>query len=729
MTSRTKIGVLLALTAVLGLFGLMGLKATTVGAFPIAFGAGNATTLTPGVTSGPQTATYNDAGLGLPAVLTVSTTGGTVAIMSCSVSPLSTRVVTFVVGSATCSITSASDTIPVTLTYTLLCSGVGTITVTLTQGTAITQTVQCTTVAAVAPFCTPLAEGTGLFPLSTVTVCKIDQRAVPVSATFHLTGAPTAGGSFLADMLTCGGTGGPNVSCGSSIAATANPCRTNWTCTRVFALAGVPGSTSLGIAALPAGTYTLTEATASTPGPVPCTQIQIINGLGQLMPPGTPIVFSIPATSAAALTFTFTNSCPLAGGASATGSLVTPVIGGSTFGLTNRANVEINPAPGSDDDARIDIRVRDANLIYVQGAHVTVYTDKGRLAMRQDFTGPGIVGYDVVEPASPSFGTIDSGDNCDQINATTVGSTQVAAFSGTVLNPYLGGYTAGSSQSIVDGYTDGNGQISACLYVNDTMVPGITPGRATITVIIENPNQYFQPFPGAANIIMTATVTVVGPPASVRVTASPTSLACGEKATITATITDAVGQNVSDHTRVELVSNFGSTIGGTGATLGFPGTGPVNPLSSSAAETFSGVATAFLLTSTEHVGPYEVVVTTGGSTGGSYVFDPILGLYRTADQTGGYSFPLAGAPTVIGGVGVFSTAPVSAQVTVTCSLPAAPAAAAPAVAAPRTGEGIRPPNTGDAGLASSSTSGLYFAIAATVAFALAGVATVKVARR
>src|SRR5207249_3120445 len=127
--------------------------------------------------------------------------------------------------------------------------------------------------------------------------------------------------------------------------------------------------------------------------------------------------------------------------------------------------------------------------------------------------------------------------------------------------------------------------------------------------------------------------------------------------------------------------------------------------SSSAAETFSGVATAFLLTSTEHVGPYEVVVTSGGSTGG--IFNPggflgttqVVTIPSAVGTPTTINFPLLAPPSVSGSSGVFSTAPVSAQVTVTCALPGAPVTTAapvlpPSVQAPRTGEGIRPPNTG-----------------------------------
>ena len=63
----------------------------------------------------------------------------------------------------------------------------------------------------------------------------------------------------------------------------------------------------------------------------------------------------------------------------------------------------------------------------------------------------------------------------------------------------------------------------------------------------------------------------------------------------------------------------------------------------------------------------------------------------------------------------------------TCTIPApAPAAT---ITAPRTGTGITPPNTGDAGLASSSSSSLVLVLGGLAAFAVAGLATLKFARR
>ena len=177
-------------------------------------------------------------------------------------------------------------------------------------------------------------------------------------------------------------------------------------------------------------------------------------------------------------------------------------------------------------------------------------------------------------------------------------------------------------------------------------------------------------------------------------TAAPSKVVCGEKATILVTVTDAINQKVSDHTVVELITNFGGVIGGTGATLAFPGVNPVTPLSSGAAETFGGVATAYLLTSSAHVGPYEVVAAAGGSHLGYYGigFDRESKLTEI-NLTDGIldNYAVYG---IYARNGVFSTPVVTSQVTVTCT------AGAPAVTAPNTGTGtISPPNTGDAGLA------------------------------
>jgi hypothetical protein len=224
------------------------------------------------------------------------------------------------------------------------------------------------------------------------------------------------------------------------------------------------------------------------------------------------------------------------------------------------------------------------------------------------------------------------------------------------------------------------------------------PGPANVTAVFEGIDSS-----GNSSLqVVKVAVTVVGPPASVVATSDVTSVTCGDRATITVTVKDAIGQAVSDHTLVEAASNFGSVLAGTGAIAGQ--FGPVVPVASTGAETFNGVATFFLLTSNTQTGLYDVTVATGG---GGAVADQLLG-------------------------GVFSTPVVTAHVQVSCTQPAV-AAAAPTVTAPRTGTGgvISPPNTGDAGLAATSTGSSWtlFVIAGAVAFALAGFAGLKFARR
>jgi hypothetical protein len=221
-------------------------------------------------------------------------------------------------------------------------------------------------------------------------------------------------------------------------------------------------------------------------------------------------------------------------------------------------------------------------------------------------------------------------------------------------------------------------------------------------------------------------VTVIGPPAFITMTAAPNRLVCGEKATILVTVTDSINQKVSDHTQVELVTNYGGVLGGTGATLAFPGVGPVTPLSSGAAETFGGVATAYLLTSSNHVGAYEVVAAAGGSSLGAYSVPWSWGTTTDeGDEEGEEDEVVSVTGVYHGSGGAFSTQPITSQVTVTCT-----AAAAPPVTAPNTGTGtISPPNTGDGGLAAGSSTASLFVIAGAVAFVLAGLASFGYARR
>ena len=313
------------------------------------------------------------------------------------------------------------------------------------------------------------------------------------------------------------------------------------------------------------------------------------------------------------------------------------------------------------------------------------------------------------DPAGPGF-EVDFSTNICSIETSGVDTAAEYAAADTLFKAYNVSVPA-SAQAVEDGASsmsaidstrnadtvtafDNKGKTIAAAILGcgpwDTG-SAATPGTATVTARIE--------VLGGQDIVLTSTVTVVGPPADLKVTASPATLRCGEKATITATVKDSIGQNVSDHTRVEAVTNAGGVLGGTGAVAGQAG--PVVPVASTVAETFDGVATFYLLTSDQHVGPYEVVVTTGG----------------------------AGAVTDALG-GVFSTRPQVAQQTVTCTLPKP--APAPTISAPRTGTGsITPPSTGDAGLLTSESSSSSWTLLAAIGVvaSLVGVAGLKLVRR
>jgi hypothetical protein len=249
------------------------------------------------------------------------------------------------------------------------------------------------------------------------------------------------------------------------------------------------------------------------------------------------------------------------------------------------------------------------------------------------------------------------------------------------------------------------------LHCDPLHAPNVTPGPATITAFVDRGELDDSNVANDDDLVVKTTVAVVGPPAAngVTVTAAPASLQCGEKATVTVDVKDSAGQPVSDHTWVEAVTNAGGVLAGTGAVAGQQGL--VTPVSSTVAETFGGKATFYLLTSTANVGKYEVVVTTGGGGG------------VTGQLINGQVTP---STNLLGGL--FTTAPISVQVTVECSVAAAApvvAAPAPSTSGPATGQGIRPPSTGNAGLVSTSGSSRDWAkgagIVAIAAIVVAGI--------
>jgi len=475
----------------------------------------------------------------------------------------------------------------------------------------------------------------------------------------------------------------------------------------------------------------------------------------QIGPLPTGLVFPITIQQDAG-SFTFNVICK--GQASATASTLT----------ANPPTVEIIPARSNTSHSFIWMKLKDANgNPVIPGLDVDFITDRCAINANAFGGGGGTSGL------GPVLGTLADGPNVLSMGAAiamtgalnaaapgTYASWEYSAVAQTPISifgaaptgyPNFGYSPQATRAKTIDGFalngiTPEGSYAAAVLDCNPVQSPGVTPGKANIRACVQSFN--------ALDVCLTTTVTVVGPPASITVAASPTSVTCGEKSTITATVVDSIGQNVSDHTRVEFVTNLGGVIAGTGAVAGFAAN--VAPISSSVADTFGGVATAFLITSDVTSGPYEVVATSGGTTSGDFgsvinlnaagalsSTNPLgLGTYTynqlltpVALAGGAYAGAYSSIPvttTYLGGQ--FSTPPVSAQVTVNCALPvvAAPAIPAPVITAPRTGTGITPPNTGDAGLlgsSSSSSSWTLVALGGVFALTFAGMAAAKAARR
>lgn len=213
------------------------------------------------------------------------------------------------------------------------------------------------------------------------------------------------------------------------------------------------------------------------------------------------------------------------------------------------------------------------------------------------------------------------------------------------------------------------------------------PRPATVQILIDRAGH---------DLVLDIAVIVIGPPVAsgLSAVASPETVICGENSEILISVQDAIGQNVSDHTPLEVVTNFGGVLGGIGAVA--EGEGNVTPLSSTTVEAFDGMAQVFLITSDTHVGDYEVLISTGGhiSEGELEVID---------------------GPTF------------SIQVTVGCT----PfGGVSPTAVAPSTGNGnsITPPSTGDAGLESGSRNAAIMLIAGAVILALFGITSISFVR-
>lgn len=362
--------------------------------------------------------------------------------------------------------------------------------------------------------------------------------------------------------------------------------------------------------------------------------------------------------------------------------------------------VEIVRAPGNVSHSLITLTLTDAaGVAALPGSSVDIETDRCALSDRYvnnegDFESVETM-YKQLKKHLPITADVIEGDDSSQDhNPGPTGSTAPAIE--TTSFPVTGPAPFFAPRTIA----------AAILHCED---PSVVAGVATITARIHVPGP---------DIVKSVQVTVVGPPFNIQVSVDKASVICGERVTVTAKITDTAGQPVSDHTLAEAISNLGSVLGGTGAVAHF--SAPVTPISSTVAETFSGIVTFYLLTSDTQDGLYEIVVTSGGMGSLSGFWSDDFDFEFQAWTTDFNVDHIA-----LGGF--WSTPPISGFAQTTCSQPAP---AAPAISGPATGTGpLRAPNTGDAGLADSGSSSLMLLAAAAIAFALSGVAVAKFARR
>jgi hypothetical protein len=171
------------------------------------------------------------------------------------------------------------------------------------------------------------------------------------------------------------------------------------------------------------------------------------------------------------------------------------------------STVEIVPAIGSSAHSRVTVTISSGGLPVDESTEVDISVPKCAIE---------IGGSD--PDSAPLVDSTDDGDNTASTSDDEDNVSDNAAGTASTLTAWF--------------HADWN----AC-----------TPGDVVVTVTVEVDD--------GADIVRTVTIKVVGPPAFITATAAPTSLICGEKSTITVKVTDAIGQNVSDNTPVELISN------------------------------------------------------------------------------------------------------------------------------------------------------------------------------
>jgi hypothetical protein len=198
-----------------------------------------------------------------------------------------------------------------------------------------------------------------------------------------------------------------------------------------------------------------------------------------------------------------------------------------------------------------------------------------------------------------------------------------------------------------------------------------TPGVANITAVVDREG---------SDIVLETQVNVVGSASAngLTLTLSPDDLECGETILATVTAVDNEGQPVSNGTLIHFTTDTSSgVVGGIEGAQG-------------GVATVDGEASVLIATDPSNPGTHTVI-----------------------------AYALDGDGDVVA----------QTSKTYVCEGAVAPSAP-PTVTTPPTGTGgtISPPNTGDAGLASGTSSASLFVIAGAVAFVLAGLASVRFAR-
>jgi hypothetical protein len=145
---------------------------------------------------------------------------------------------------------------------------------------------------------------------------------------------------------------------------------------------------------------------------------------------------------------------------------------------------------------------------------------------------------------------------------------------------------SGATSRVARGVSDSSGIASFGFIADESKVPGVVPGNANVLLLAGAPER-----PVGNSSIQ---ITLIGPPASITIAASPATVAPGEIVTVTVAVKDAVGQDVFDGT----VVRFHAT--------------PEAKLTNSEAMTIRGTCTTFLLTSNARDGLYSIIADAEG---------------------------------------------------------------------------------------------------------------------